>query len=448
VPGSEASGGEGLPGGATTALPSAVPPTPGRAGTRAACTTGAASAIAELACELAAGVGPMTGTVTVAAAQVASERPLPRAVDLSTRLAVALAGALDGRARAVAGALSLEQARGAAATSSSLVFVTAELVGGRLRVSAATYLLGSDRTHPAAVTAALHAEASRPLDGEVGSYLARVPLLVTRVERAAAGNDIYALACGDLAGKGDAEILAVGRRKLQVGRAGDGRFSVRAEAAWTSLSPVAPSPLREPIGAAALLPGGRVVVGLSDRADGVALSTSLSPLGKLDAPLPWEYVGCLTRSGIALGSPHPCTGGPEHRVDVGDAAGIDAFASGAFVDDGGKVTHVVAWRTAGTREVTLRDDAGHGASAAVAGSALAIADLDLDGRPELIASVETDNPEEDAIVVSTWARDGTVTERLRVPVKDGVHALTACPVKDASMAPIVAATGGGLWVVH
>jgi len=92
----------------------------------------------------------------------------------------------------------------------------------------------------------------------------------TRVGRATATTDIVALACGDLAGSGRTEIVAVGRHKLQLGMPNASRFSVRKEASWGALSPVAPSPLREPIGAALIESGTGVFVGLTDRANAVA----------------------------------------------------------------------------------------------------------------------------------------------------------------------------------
>jgi hypothetical protein len=434
------------PSGVPTTLPSAAPPAPDKP--RSACTHGGASALSELACELASGMGSLPAPVTVAAGPLAGAAP--HDAELATRIAISVAAALGSGARALNGAVSLELAMRSAGTSRTLVDVSPELARGRLRLSAAAYLLASAPSAPraSADVAARRAEASRRLDGELGQYLPKIALAVTRTERAAAGTDIVALACGDVTGKDEPELVTVGRRRLQVGRMGDGHFTARAETAWASLSPVAPSPLREPIGGVVVVTGDRVLAGLSDRADGVALSTSLAPLGRLEAPLPWEHVGCLSRTGTALGAPRPCTRGAASVVDVSAADGIDAFASGMFVDVKGKVVRVVAWRTPRSREVTLRDDAGRMASAGVAGSALALADLDLDGQPELVASVDTDDPAADAMVVSTWGRDGAVTERLRVPVKEGVHALAVCPADDVRMARLVAATGGGLWLAE
>lgn len=429
----------------TSATPGTLPPPSLRASRGTPCSDSVASALSELACELSSGLGAPGSGVTVAAAPVTGQPPSSRAADLSTRIATYVAAALGGAARPIAGAVSLEQARATATSSHELVYVSGRIAEGRLRVSAQAFSLAAGRSD--ATTPIAHAEAVRRLDGELGSYLPHVTLGVTRAERVQATGDVVALACGDVLGNGTQEIVAVGRHKVQIGRAGDGRFTVRVEAAWANLSPVAPSPLREPIGAAVLLRG-RVLVGLSDRADGVVLSASLAPLGMLTAPVPWEHVGCLSRNGIALGTPRPCSRSEHGAVDAAAVENVDAIASGSVVETDGKVARVVAFRSATTRAVTLRDDRGRSVEVPSAGGALALADVDLDGQPELLASLDTDQPDQDAVVVSTWGRDGTVTERLRMPVKDGIHALAVCPVEELRMANIVVATGGGLWIAR
>jgi hypothetical protein len=301
---------------------------------------------------------------------------------------------------------------------------------------------GADRGGLAAIAMV---EAGAALDGELGVHLPHNAVAANRIERIPAASDVVALACGDVTATGQTEIVVVSRHKVQVGRAGDGRFSVRAEVSWTSLSPVAPSPLREPIGGAAIVPGGGVLVGISDRAEGFLLSPALAKVRTLGAPVPLGGdFGCVDRSGIALGAPKPCEPRGKH---LDDSSLIDAFASGTFVDAEGRAISVLSTRDATTRQVTLRQGT-TATTLPVAGSALAVADLDLDGQPELVASADTDRAEDDAIVVDTWGRDGTIAERLRVPLKDGIRALAVCPVEDVRMAPIVAATSGGLWLVR
>jgi hypothetical protein len=417
------------------------------------CSNGAAPALSELSCELARGLGALPGGIAVASAPVASEKPLPKRDDLSSRIAASIAAAVGGSARALPGALSLAEARKAAGDAKVLVLATPELAHGKLQVTAVVYpvALGFwDRLRDAEATPTTRATGVRHLDGEIGALLPKnlFAFAAPRIERVAAISDVVALACGDVAGHGEAELLAVGRRKVQLGAVNGGRFSIRAEASWTALSPIAPSPLREPIGSAEIESGARVAIGLTDRASGLWLSPSLEPLEKQEGVLPWGAAGCLSRAGISLGPPHPCKPGATVAIDAATATDVDAFASGTTVGASGKVVRVVAFRSARTREVTLRDDAGRTATTPISGAALALGDLDLDGDPELVTSVDTDKPEADAVVVSTWTRAGEVVPRLRIPVKDGVHALAACPAEDLSVAPIVAATGNGLWIVR
>ena len=93
--------------------------------------------------------------------------------------------------------------------------------------------------------------------------------------------------------------------------------------------------------------------------------------------------------------------------------------------------------TDGEREVRLEH----------AGAQLAVGDLDGDGEPELITSVDTSEPSQDAVVVYAW-RGNALEEKLRVALPTGVRALAVCPQGPSSMAPIVVATSNGVWVIR
>jgi len=156
----------------------------------------------------------------------------------------------------------------------------------------------------------------------------------------------------------------------------------------------------------------------------------------------------LVRTSTAVGLPGPCEREDPAAGYIGEVPLTDAVAAGIAVDAAGKERTVVAWRTPEDGAVTLRDDAGRSARVASVGGALALADLDVDGTPELLASENTLDPKEDALVVRSWSADGTVRERWRLPVPEGIRAITACPPEESKMATVVVSTENSLWVVR
>lgn len=435
--------------------PSAPPPpsAPARpAEASAPCGIGERGAIAELACELGRRLGPREDGVVVAVAAAVSDRVGTRGPELSGRIAAALAGVLGPGVRVLPGTPALADARAAARFAKGLVFVTPEITGGEVRTVGDAYPVTRgfwDRLRARPEAPVRHAFASRRLDGEVGSFLPGVPLVADRIERAALQTtDVVALACGDIDLDGELELVVLGRRRIQLGHVRGGHFAPLGEASWATLSPVASAPLREPIGAASIAPGRAISVGLTDRANGLRLSPSLSPLATLGESVPFEHVGCLARLDRALGLPGPCQRGEAARIDLPDFTAADAIASGTSVDRDGHAHALVAWRSASDRVVSLRDDAGRSARIPSAGAALAIGDVDRDGAPELIASLDTLDPTADALVFWSWDAAGSVAERLRVPVPEGVRAIAVCPAEDAHLSPIAVATNSGIWILR
>jgi hypothetical protein len=82
---------------------------------------------------------------------------------------------------------------------------------------------------------------------------------------------------------------------------------------------------------------------------------------------------------------------------------------------------------------------------------VAVADLDQDGAPEVISTLDvlpqSPSGQSDALVISTWQPDGSLRERTRIPVPSGIRAVAACP-PEGGQAAVVLATQGELWIVR
>lgn len=429
---------------ADAASPS-VPPAP------SACTRGERSALAEIACEVGRQLGSPPDT-TIAFAEPASDRPVTRGAELGARLGHLVAGSLGAGARVLPKPLTLAAARAAAKGSKNLLFVALEVRGGRALCTADLYPVTTgfwDRVRLPFPGPLSHAFASRAIDGEIGSFFPTIPLVTGSIDAAALGApDTVALACGDVDGDGSLELVIVGRRKILVGRVHARRFVPVAETSLSALSPVASAPLREPIGSASVLAEGGVRLGLTDRESAVELGKDLALATRLHAVLPWDSVGCVGQNGLTLTPAVPCTAGEKATLDTGGASDIDAIASGRAVRGDGEASTVIAFRSAHDASVTLKDSRGRTVRVPDAGAALAVGDVDRDGAPELLTSVNTQNPAEDALVVRTWERGGSVRDRYRLAVKEGIRALSVCPPESGELSPIVVATDRDVRVVR
>jgi hypothetical protein len=375
-------------------------------------------------------------------------------------VAAQLAGRIGPATRAHSVPLTLGAARAAAGGADSLVFVSARLVDGRLRVAADLFPVARTvwaRIREPEPGPVAHAFAEAAIDAEVRSYLAPVPLTLPTVTRAKNFEaDVVALACGDLDGDGSLEIVSVSRRRISTVRLRAGRVEILASKNWSDLAGISPAPLREPLAFATMFGADApryVDVGLTDREHGVRLDGQLGVAASLPGlALPNAGATACTRGrGLeALASLVACAPGDAAPLSSGLMGERDAFASTAFVVKNG-APHVIWAARRADGLVELVDDAGSTVPFRGVGAQLALGDLDQDGDPELIASLDVDNAGLDAVVVRSWQRStapSTLVERFRIPAASGVRALGVCPADGLGRAPFVVATADELWVVR
>ena len=289
--------------------------------------------------------------------------------------------------------------------------------------------------------------------------LAPVPLVGARIDRATLEErEIIALGCGDVDGDGALEIVTLSRRRVAIGRARGGRFVTRHSAVLRDFAGVAPTPMREPLGGVAIVASKRtgpyLDIGISDRARGARLDGELHLLGAIQG-VPFatpDGDACLRFQGSTLATTvRPCAETDTAPTAYGRDGPLDAAATGIFVTSRGVLATVDAARDPRTGEVALRS-ADRSATLSRAGAQIALADLDQDGTPEVISSLDVltkpGGGADDALVITTWETDGSLRERSRTDVPTGIRALAACPPEGNGPGAVVLATAGELWIVR
>jgi len=388
--------------------------------------------------------------VFVAAAKGDARVAVPAGI--TQKLAELVAARLGAGAQVSPRVLSLADAQQQSSTARPLVYLSVSLYRDRLDVAADAFAGAGhfwQRLRSPGFHLAAHAFATSPLDAELRVLFPAIPLVVTRVDKATSSDhDIVALACGDMRGDGSSEIVTVGRRRIQVGRLEHGHFAARASLNWAELSAVAPSPLREPIGACALPEPGRLWVGLSDRADTLDLSGTLEVAHKWHGVMPWPGGGCTRRSGLGYEGQTRACPDSTFSAPVDFATPVDAFASRLLSAESGQPHTLKVARPVGADAARALDSLHAEVSVPGVGAQLAIGDLDEDGLPEIVSSSPGLDRRADQLVVRTLQDNGQLRERLRIPVPSGIDALAVCPGDGRAMAPLVAATGDGIWVIR
>jgi hypothetical protein len=287
------------------------------------------------------------------------------------------------------------------------------------------------------------------LDAEVRRFLQPVTIAKHGFRRlAAVDSDTIALACGEVWPTGIVAVATAGRKAVSVAALqGELVAAPTLRPSWRELSEVAPKPLREPLASVTFTPSGAVLVGSTDRAHGKRLVVgATSEWRDLDARLPWPGGGCANLDGLFV-APRavPCMKGEPATTAPLLREPLDAIAGTNLVSRAGTLRLVRAGRSSTDGSVTVSDGARE-VRLEHAGAALALADLDGDGAPELLTSLDTADPSEDALVVYSWL-GAELKERLRVPVPDGVRAIAACPQPESGVAPVLLVAGNAIWML-
>lgn len=419
--------------------------------------------MAAVAAEVVRALGPGSGDPLVIATPLQSDAKAPRGADLALTLARLVAGRIGPGATAAGELADLSGARTLGRNRRSFVHLTIEIARGQLRVTADRYPVPGTvwaRARAPEPGPTAHAFAQAPIDAEVRTYLEPIPLSaqlsVSRAQNFESG--VLALACGDIDEDGAPEVLSVSRVRVTLLRIRGGKVVPLVSRPWSELSDVHPSPLREPIGFATIVPPSRAAV--RGRAEIVASSSDRAKSVRLDGAL--ELIDDFAGMALPDGDGIKCAGlmslavtGPVARCAEGDPAPLtasvggryDAFDSERLVTPEGK--SYVVWVGREDRVLEMRDDHGRVLRGDPVGAQLAVGDLDQDGRPEVISGLDVLDPLKDAVLVQTLAPQAKrFEERARLAAGAGVRALALCPPDGAGRSPFVVATSDEIWVVR
>lgn len=431
----------------------AAQPEPEAVDKPAATAAPAAPAISRVVTQAVAPVAERATGAVVVGAPLVSDTPAPRGAALVAKLVGLVAGTIGPAAHAVGTPMPLDSARAEAASSPFLVYVQPEIAQGQLRLTVDAYPIARnvwDRARAGTPGAVAHGFGNARIDAEVRTFLAPVPLVAGKpVKLPLPSPEPVALACDDFDADGALELVLVTRRVLALGRVRDLAFAPVRQVAWSDLAPIAPVPWQQPLATLAVAPG-QLDVGLTDRARSLRLDGTLREIASYDGmpvPTPQGVACAAKRVGSLTAELRGCVEGDPAPASPA-AFPFDAVAAASVVGTTGDVRQVWAVRSPTDGTVALRDDRGGRHDLQHVGAQVALADVDLDGDPDLIASKDVLDAGLDAVVIRSWRANGTLEKRAEVPVPDGVAAVAVCPPEGPGPRAIALATSRELWVLR
>jgi hypothetical protein len=384
-----------------------------------------------IGCSLAQQLALPPGGASVTVLAVKSDRELPTPDVLRERVQNAVTAALNPRGA---------ETQAARSRLHLSVELSIEKSAGVLRVTADVRRTTGlwQRVRHAKPSAERHGFVEAPLDAELRALIPPPPLVVSEVLKLKAPErGIVALACGPLRSDGGQELALVSRANIRVGRVVGRAFQERKRAAWSALSAVAPTPLREPIASAEITPQGALRVGLSDRKDGLELSRELSVLGRFEGLMPAPGGGCVERSSLGVLARFQGCSSPGATTGRTQPTTLDALAGVPSAQLGRDLT---SGKLSGARP-ELSQATNH------VGAQLAMGDADSDGDPELAYSADTLEGAKDRLTVVTL-QDKKLTPRFELAAPS-ISAVAICGQREGpGMATLVLATGDELWLIR
>lgn len=417
------------------------------------------SGILHIANEIARGLGQIPPGSLVVVSPLASDIAAPKGDELAVRVATQIAGRIAGHAHLQPATLGV--ARGMSGRAASLVHVQLELTKGELRAAADLYPVianGWERLRNPAPGPRAHAFAGASIDAEVRTFLQPIVLEQAGVHKARHEEvDVLAIGCGDVDADGGNELVVVTRTRIVLGKLRGGKLAVLQARPWTQLASRVPVPMREPTASVVVSRAHRdqIFVGMTDRGAVAVDATLLTRRQLAGMPIPGSdgaacasvtpELGAFEGAGMECA---PLAKATPNAILPTPAARFDAIAALDLVAKDGSVTQIVAAREpTGTLRLRRSDASGKSSETPIehVGAQVALADLDLDGSPEMAFSGEL--MDSDTISVWSWQPNGLV-QRLRFPTKEAVHAIAACPPEERGLPALVAVVGSEVWLVR